>query len=571
MQATPPSHDDSAVTPTHPVQTRKRRWPGALLALAITAGLVGGGYYLIKRQQAGAAAEARGPAPGGPGGPGGPGRGGPGGGRTGVTVGIATAKQGELPIVIDALGTVVPSQSVSLTAQVSGVLQEVLFQEGQLVKKGQLLARIDPRTYEQALQQAKAQTARDQAQLIAAQQTLKRYETLWQQDSIAKQDVDTQAALVKQLQATVQADQASEKSAQINLDYTRITAPLSGRIGLRNVDPGNLVANSSTAIATIAQISPVDVTFAVPQDRVPDVLTAQQAATLPATALDRGRTQTLATGKFLTLDNSVDTATGTVKAKARFDNADYKLFPNQFVNVSLRLGATDGVLVPVSAVRLGPNGNYVYAVDDEQVAHMRLVSRGASTSELTQVISGLQAGERVVTEGGDRVKDGGKVQLASDKPMQGASRAGRGMRGKRGGASAPAGSASEPRASAPAASAAGMNAQPAAGPSAGRASAGSAPTGKAAPAATGAPAASGQSSSSSMGASPPNSERQGQHTGQNGNQAPGTDAGQGPRRLPPDVAAKLATMSDAERDAFMAERRAAREARRAAAAASDAR
>ena len=486
-------------------------------------------------------------------------------------MGIATAKQGELPIVIDALGTVVPSQSVSLTAQVSGVLQEVLFQEGQLVKKGQLLARIDPRTYEQALQQAKAQTARDQAQLIAAQQTLKRYETLWQQDSIAKQDVDTQAALVKQLQATVQADQASEKSAQINLDYTRITAPLSGRIGLRNVDPGNLVANSSTAIATIAQISPVDVTFAVPQDRVPDVLTAQQAATLPATALDRGRTQTLATGKFLTLDNSVDTATGTVKAKARFDNADYKLFPNQFVNVSLRLGATDGVLVPVSAVRLGPNGNYVYAVDDEQVAHMRLVSRGASTSELTQVISGLQAGERVVTEGGDRVKDGGKVQLASDKPMQGASRAGRGMRGKRGGASAPAGSASEPRASAPAASAAGMNAQPAAGPSAGRASAGSAPTGKAAPAATGAPAASGQSSSSSMGASPPNSERQGQHTGQNGNQAPGTDAGQGPRRLPPDVAAKLATMSDAERDAFMAERRAAREARRAAAAASDAR
>ncbi len=560
MHATPPSHDDPAVTPTPPVQTRKRRWPGALLALAITAGLVGGGYYLIKRQQTGAAAGAR-----GPGGPGGPGPGGPGGARVGVTVGIATAKQGELPIVIDALGTVVPSQSVSLTAQVSGVLQDVLFQEGQLVKKGELLARIDPRTYEQALQQAKAQTARDQAQLIAAQQTLKRYETLWQQDSIAKQDVDTQAALVKQLQATVQADQASEKSAQINLDYTRITAPLSGRIGLRNVDPGNLVANSTTAIATIAQISPVDVTFAVPQDRVPDVLTAQQAATLPATALDRGRTQTLAIGKFLTLDNSVDTATGTVKAKARFDNADYKLFPNQFVNVSLRLGATDGVLVPVSAVRLGPNGNYVYAVDDEQVAHMRLVSRGASTSEWTQVISGLQAGERVVTEGGDRVKDGGKVQLASDKPMQGASRAGRGMRGKRGGASAPAGSASQPRASAPAASAAGMNTPPAAGPHAERASAGAVPAAKAA---TAAPETA---SSASMGDFPPNSRRESQHTGQNTNQTSGPESGQAPRRLPPDVAAKLATMSDAERDAFMAERRAAREARRAAAAASDAR
>ncbi|WP_236904080.1 efflux RND transporter periplasmic adaptor subunit [Comamonas serinivorans] len=497
----------------------------------------------------------------------------------GVTVGMATARHGELPLVIEALGTVVPSQQVALTAQVGGVLQEVLFEEGQLVKKGQLLARIDPRTYEQTLAQAKSQTAKDQAQLVSAQQTLKRYETLWQQDSIARQDVDTQAALVKQLQATVMADQASERAAQINLDYTRITAPMAGRIGLRGVDPGNLVsAGSSTAIASIAQITPVDVSFAVPQDRVPDVLAAQRAGALPVTALDRARVQTLATGQFLTLDNAVDTATGTVKAKARFANADYKLFPNQFVNVSLRLGSATGVLVPVSAVRLGPNGNYVYVVDDAQTAHMRQVKRGTASNELVEITEGLQAGERVVTEGGDRVKDGGQVQLASANPAQPASGAGRGMRGRRGGASGPGmgmgprGAASAPRdgasspaagASAPRAAASGSGgpaprvgsnvaagASAAAVPEAGVVPAPTAPPAPAAPAPTPdrrSPHPEG------MASRPFNGERQSGDTGG--------------RQLPPEVAAKLASMSEAERQAFFAARRAARAAGATASAA----
>jgi multidrug efflux system membrane fusion protein len=508
----------------------------------------------------------------------------------GVTVGVATAQQGALPIVIDALGTVVPAQQVSLTAQVSGVLQEVLFEEGQLVQKGQLLARIDPRTFEQTLQQAKAQTARDQAQLAAAQQTLKRYETLWQQDSIARQDVDTQAALVKQLQATVQSDQASVRAAQISLDYTRITAPMSGRIGLRAVDPGNLINSSTTAIASIAQISPVNVSFAVPQDRVAEVLAAAKAGQLPAKALNRARTQTLATGRFLTLDNSVDTATGTVKAKARFDNADYALFPNQFVNLNLRLGEREGVLVPVSALRLGPNGPYVYVVDEAQKAQMRPVVRGAASNEQVQITQGLQAGERVVTEGGDRVKDGGKVQLASDSPTPGASGAGRGVRGKRRGASgavpgdAGAGAGGAGGASG-ASGASGAGGASAGGPGAGGSSqAGLAGAPLAAPGASGArPSSADQTSMQPL---PPKDRRQPGDTAQQENRTEGRSEhraeGGGPsgdgrasgdslenrlRKLPPEIAEKIANMSEEERKAFFAQRRAAREAQRAAAAA----
>jgi multidrug efflux system membrane fusion protein len=243
--------------------------------------------------------------------------------------------------------------------------------------------------------------------------------------------VDTQTALVKQLEGTVQSDKASENNARINLGYTRITAPMAGRIGLRVLDPGNMVtAGATTGIATITQMAPIDVKFAVPQDRVPEVLQAQRAGTLPVQALDRNRDNVLARGKFLTLDNVIDTTTGTLLGKARFDNGDGQLFPNQFVNVRLQLGATPGVLVPVTAVRTGPKGDYVYVVDGQQTAEMRTVQRGGATVDQVLILSGVAAGETVVTEGGDRVRDGGRVQLAGQSPMGGASGAG-GMRGPR--------------------------------------------------------------------------------------------------------------------------------------------
>ncbi|WOP14313.1 efflux RND transporter periplasmic adaptor subunit [Ottowia sp. SB7-C50] len=322
---------------------------------------------------------------------------------------------------------------VVLRPQVSGVLTEVLFTEGQTVQKGQLLARIDPRPFEQALTQAQGERARIQAQLSAARVTLGRYETLWKQDSIARQDVDTQAALVKQLEGQVQSATASEGNARINLGYARITAPIAGRIGLRAVDPGNMVqAGATTGIATLTQMTPIDVKFAVPQDRVPEVLAAQRTGALPVQALGGTREDVLAAGRFLTLDNVIDTATGTLQAKARFDNAQGQLFPNQFVNVRLQLGATPGVLVPVTAVRTGPDGDYVYVVDAERVAHMRPVKRGGATVDEVLVTSGVQAGETVITEGGDRVKDGGRVSLAGERPMGRASGA-PGARGPRGG------------------------------------------------------------------------------------------------------------------------------------------
>lgn len=315
--------------------------------------------------------------------------------------------------------------------QVSGVLTEVLFTEGQLVKKNQVLARIDARPYEQALAQARGQLAKDQAQLVAARVTLERYQELWRQDSVAKQTLDTQAALVQQLEGAVITDRASEQVARLNVDFTAIRAPVAGTIGLRAVDPGNLVGSNTTAgIATITQIQPIDVVFSVPQDRVPAVLAAQRHGRLPVTALDRARTRTLAEGSFLTLDNLVNTATGTVRAKARFANADRALFPNQFVNARLQLGSDSGVLVPVTAVRTGPQGDYVYVIDDERVARMRPVTRGMASVDQALITSGLQAGERVVTEGGDRVKDGAPVRLAGDQANSagGAKPGGRGAR-----------------------------------------------------------------------------------------------------------------------------------------------
>ncbi|AMM23389.1 hypothetical protein AX767_02690 [Variovorax sp. PAMC 28711] len=276
----------------------------------------------------------------------------------------------------------------------------------------------------------------------AARVTLERYRTLLTQDSIARQDVDTQGALVKQLEGTVITDKASEATAKLNLDYTRVTAPVTGRIGLRTVDPGNYVAaGATTGIAVITQMNPIDIQFTLPQDRIPEIQARMASkAKLEVTALDRNRTATLDTGVFSTLDNVVDVTTGTVKAKARFANDKLALFPSQFVNVKLLLRTIDGaVVVPVTALRTSGTGNYVYVINEDRTVSQRAVKRGDSTVESVVITEGLKDGERVVTEGGDRLKDGSRVQLPTDVPAAGG-RAG----GRRQGASAPRGAASAP-------------------------------------------------------------------------------------------------------------------------------
>ena len=420
-EATPAS--TGAAMPPHAPPSRRGRWLGALVALLVMLALGGTAWYLIHR-----------PAAKGPGGFGGPG----GGAR--VTVGEATARRADVPVYIDALGTVTPVATITLRPQVSGVLTQVLFTEGQMVTKGQLLAQIDPRPFQQALMQAQGTRQRDEAQLANARITLQRYQTLLAQDSIARQDVDTQAALVQQLEGTVTSDRASEKTAQLNLDFTRVTAPVSGRVGLRVVDAGNVVSSGDAAgIAVITQINPVDVQFSVPQDRVPDIQTramesVKEDKRLPVTALDRTRSNVLDKGVFLTLDNQVDVQTGTVRAKARFQNAAGTLFPNQFVNIRLLLRTLQGaVVVPVTALRTGAAGDFVYVVNEDRTVSMRPVKRGQGTVENIVVTEGLKEGERVVTEGGDRLTDGASVRLASDA----AARPGAAASAPRNGASGP--------------------------------------------------------------------------------------------------------------------------------------
>ena len=363
-----------------------------------------------------------------------------------TTVGIATAEKASVPVVLEALGTVTPQATVRVRPQVSGVLEKVLFKEGQMVKAGELLATIDPRQFEMALMQASGQRQRDEAQLDSARVTLQRFKTLLEQDSIARQEVDTQAALVKQLEGTVVIDKASEGTARLNLGYTRVVAPVSGRVGLRTVDVGNVVSTGdANGIALITQVTPIDVVFAVPQDQVGELQqSAGTGATMKVIAMDRTRTATLDTGVFASLDNQVDVQTGTVKAKARFANSKLALYPSQFVNVQLQVRNLDNaVLVPVTALRHGSTGDYVYVLNGaDRTVSLRPVQPGQMAADKIVITSGLQAGERVITEGADRLKDGAPVVLPGDSPGSGR---GAGAGGKRRqGASAPQGSASAP-------------------------------------------------------------------------------------------------------------------------------
>ncbi len=377
---------------------RRRAWLWLLLAIALIGGLV---WYVSTRKNPAAD------------------HGGMPRGRPPATVGIAAADTESFPVELDALGTVTPVATAVVRAQVSGVVQQVLFTEGQTVQRGQLLAVIDPRPFENALMQVKGQLQRDEAQLDNARVTERRYRQLQAQDSIAQQDVDAQVALVRQLEGTVNVDRAAVRSAQLNLDFSRISAPISGRIGLRSVDIGNLVGpGDQTGLVTITQQAPIDVVFAVPQDAVPEVKAALAGGkSLPVTAFDRARSHALASGRFLALDNLVDTQTGTVRAKARFDNAGGALFPNQFVNVRLKLRTIDGATaVPVSAVRNGGSGPFVYVLNAaDKTVSLRPVKRGLSSADKTQILSGVAPGEQVITEGADRLTDGAKVRVPGER------------------------------------------------------------------------------------------------------------------------------------------------------------
>jgi multidrug efflux system membrane fusion protein len=339
------------------------------------------------------------------------------GGRPATTVGVATATTADIPITIDGLGTVTPAATVTVTPQVSGVITQILFREGQTVKKGQALAIIDPRPLRNQLTQAQGQLTRDEAQLANARLLLARDRTLLAQDSIARQEVDTQAATVRQLEGTVTTDRGAVAQARLNLGFSRVTAPVSGRVGLRVVDVGNYVnAGSSTGLVVITQVTPIDVEFTVPQDDVPRIAEQATHGRLPVIAFDRTRTVQLDRGVFSTLDNQIDTTTGTVRAKARFANAAGRLFPNQFVNIRMQLESLKGaVTVPVTAVRTGPDGDFVWKLNPDRTVTRRKVTRGPGTAQAVSITRGLSAGEQVITEGGDRLTEGARVNLPGER------------------------------------------------------------------------------------------------------------------------------------------------------------
>ena len=331
-----------------------------------------------------------------------------------VPVAAVPTKKGDMKVYINGLGSVTPLNMVTVHSRVDGELMEVLFTEGQIVKSGQLLARIDPRPFEVQLAQAEGQMAHDQALLINSKIDLERYRVLWQQDSIPKQQLDTQDALVRQYEGAIKTDQGQIDSAKLQLTYSRITSPITGRIGLRLVDPGNIIhAADVNGLLVITQLQPITVIFPIPEDYLPPVITAlNKGSHLPVDAYNREQTQKLATGVLLTTDNQIDPTTGTVKLKAIFDNKDSLLFPSQFVNASLLIDTKKDVLIiPSAALQRGPQGAYVYAVKPDQTATVRQVVIGEVQGGDASIRSGLSVGDLVVVDGAERLREGAKVEV----------------------------------------------------------------------------------------------------------------------------------------------------------------
>jgi multidrug efflux system membrane fusion protein len=330
-------------------------------------------------------------------------------------VAVAIVQKGDMPVSLTGLGTVTPLATVTVKTQINGYLTEVAFREGQMVKKGDFLAQIDPRPYQVALEQAEGQLAKDQALLKNSQLDLQRYNTLVAQNSIARQTRDTQVSLVAQNQAAIKTDQAQVDAQKLNLVYAHLVSPVTGRVGLRQVDAGNYVQTSDpNGIVVVTQLQPISAIFTLPEDNLPAVMKQVHAGTtLSVTAYDRTGTTELGKGRLETVDNQIDTTTGTVKLRAIFDNEQEILFPNQFVNIQLLVNTLhDSDLVPRAAIQHGAPGAFVYVVKPDQTVAVQKVKVGPADGQNIAVLDGLQPGEKVVVDGSDRLREGAKVMVA---------------------------------------------------------------------------------------------------------------------------------------------------------------
>ena len=374
-------------------EPRRRRWPRFALGAAIVV------VVAVLLARSGKKSAASGPAGAGRGG-------GP------IPVVIAPAKVEDVPVFLTGLGTVTPLNTVTVRSRVDGQLMRVVFREGQLVRQGELLAEIDPRPFQVQLTQAEGQLAKDTAALTNAKLDMARFESLIADGLIPKQQLDAQVALVAQQEAAVKSDQGAIEGAKLNISYSRITAPISGRAGLRLVDPGNMVhATDPNGIVVLTQTEPIAALFTIPQDDIPQVSRRLRAgAKLPAEARDRDLSRALASGELITLDNQIDPATGTVRLKAVFPNRDGGLFPNQFVNVRLQVDTVArAVVVPAAALQRSPQSTFVYVVGPDQTVAMRPVEVRLVEGEAAVISRGLSAGENVVVDGLDKLQEGSKV------------------------------------------------------------------------------------------------------------------------------------------------------------------
>lgn len=333
---------------------------------------------------------------------------------------VATSKEEDVPQFLTALGTVHAINSVTVTSRVEGQLMAIHFVEGQQVKQGDLLAEIDPRPFEVQLAQAKGQLAKDQATLANARLDLTRYQKLAKTNLVSQQELDNQIALVKQAQASIQIDEATISNAQLQLTYSKITAPISGRVGLKQVDVGNFISGgSSTPIVVINQMDSVDVLFTLPEQDLSNIIQARKTrADLPVTALDRNNQFELAQGTLFSIDNQIDAATGTIKLKGRFPQQENTLFPNQFVNIRLFVTTLEkAVVIPNAALQMGNEGHFVWVVDDEDKVSKKSVEVALQNAQIVVIASGLSANQRVVTDGVDRLTEGAKVDIVTPSAL----------------------------------------------------------------------------------------------------------------------------------------------------------